>query len=99
MLTQTTTASFKASLRGELIEPGDQGYESARKVYNAMIDRRPRLIARCMDVADVILSVNGKTVSSAAEAARELQKIASGRLAQLRVWRGDSEVFVPVKKE
>jgi len=48
---------------------------------------------------DVILSVNGKSVSSAAEAARELQKIASGRLAQLRVWRGESEVFVPVKKE
>ena len=48
---------------------------------------------------DVILSVNGKSVSSAAEAARELQKIASGRLAQLRVWRGDSEVFVPVKKD
>jgi FAD/FMN-containing dehydrogenase len=58
MLSQPTTASFKASLRGELIEPGDQGYESARKVYNAMIDRRPRLIARCMDVADVILAVN-----------------------------------------
>ena len=48
---------------------------------------------------DVILSVNGKTVVNAVEAARELQKIASGRLAQLRVWRGDAEVFVPVKKD
>jgi len=48
---------------------------------------------------DVILSVNGKTVANAVEAARELQKIASGRLAQLRVWRGDAEVFVPVKKD
>jgi FAD/FMN-containing dehydrogenase len=57
MLSQPTIASFKAGLRGELIEPGDQGYESARKVYNAMIDKRPRLIARCMDVADVILAV------------------------------------------
>ena len=50
--------AFKASLRGELIEPGDQSYDAARKVYNAMIDRRPRLIARCVDVADVITSVN-----------------------------------------
>jgi S1-C subfamily serine protease len=48
---------------------------------------------------DVILSVNGKPVSNAVEAARELQKVQSGRLAQMRVWRGDAEVFVPVKKE
>jgi serine protease Do len=48
---------------------------------------------------DVILSVNGKPVSNAVEAARELQKVLSGRLAQMRVWRGDAEVFVPVKKE
>jgi serine protease Do len=48
---------------------------------------------------DVILSVNGKAVSNAADAARELGKIQAGRLAQLRVWRGDGEVFVPVKKE
>jgi len=48
---------------------------------------------------DVILSVNGKSVSNAAEAARELQAVRSGRLAQLRVWRGGLDVFVPVKKE
>ena len=48
---------------------------------------------------DVILSVNSKAVSSAVEAARELQKVPSGRLAQLRVWRGDGEVFVPIKKD
>jgi serine protease Do len=48
---------------------------------------------------DVILSVNGKEVSNAVEAARELQKIQAGRLAQLRVWRGDKEIFVPVKKD
>src|SRR5229473_3341359 len=49
---------LKASLRGELIEPGDDGYETARKVYNGMIDKRPALIARCADVADVIAAVN-----------------------------------------
>ncbi|HEY6895354.1 MAG TPA: Do family serine endopeptidase [Rhodanobacteraceae bacterium] len=48
---------------------------------------------------DVILSVNGKSVSSAADAARELGKVQSGHLAQLRVWRSESEIFVPVKKE
>jgi serine protease Do len=48
---------------------------------------------------DVILSVNGRAVSNAAEAAAELRKVQSGHLAQMRVWRGDQEVFVPVKKE
>ena len=49
---------FRSMLRGELIQPGDAAYEEARKVHNAMIDRRPRLIARCADVADVISAVN-----------------------------------------
>jgi FAD/FMN-containing dehydrogenase len=48
---------FKAKLRGELIQAGDAGYDAARKVYNGMIDRYPRLIARCADVADVIGAV------------------------------------------
>jgi FAD/FMN-containing dehydrogenase len=51
-------SSLKGSLRGELIQPGDEGYEDARKVYNGMIDRHPALIARCADVADVIAAVN-----------------------------------------
>jgi FAD/FMN-containing dehydrogenase len=58
MMDDTAIADFRASLRGELIEPGDAGYDAARKVYNAMIDRRPRLIARCADVADVMAAVN-----------------------------------------
>src|SRR5438128_6581885 len=52
------SSTLKASLRGELIQPGDEGYEAARKVYNGMIDKRPALIARCADVADVIAAVN-----------------------------------------
>jgi serine protease Do len=55
--------------------------------------------AGLLRTGDVILSVNGKAVSNAAEAAAELRKVPSGRLAQLRVWRGEQEVFVPVKKE
>jgi serine protease Do len=48
---------------------------------------------------DVILSVNRQPVSNAAEAGRALQQIASGRIAQILVWRGDGEVFVTVKKD
>jgi FAD/FMN-containing dehydrogenase len=58
MLTETAISTFKGSLRGELIEPRDVNYDEARKVYNAMIDRKPRLIIRCADVADVIAAVN-----------------------------------------
>ena len=57
MLNEAAIAAFRSSLRGELIEPGDSSYEAARKVYNAMIERRPRLIARCADTADVMAAV------------------------------------------
>ena len=49
---------LRAQFRGQIIQPGDTDYDSARKVYNGMIDKRPRLIARCVDVADVIAAVN-----------------------------------------
>src|SRR2546422_11753409 len=62
MTTQRTydldASALKATLRGELIQPNDEGYEAARKVYNGMIDKHPALIARCADVADVIAAVN-----------------------------------------
>ena len=54
---QEAITQFKGQLRGELIEPTDARYEEARKVYNAMISRKPRLIAKCADVADVIAAV------------------------------------------
>jgi len=58
MASDAAIAALKANLRGELIQPADAGYQEARKVYNAMIDKRPRLIARVADVADVITAVN-----------------------------------------
>src|SRR5437660_11512540 len=58
MLNEDSIADFKRNLRGRLIEPGDEDYDQARKVYNGMIDKKPRLIARCADVADVIRSAN-----------------------------------------
>jgi UDP-N-acetylenolpyruvoylglucosamine reductase len=48
---------FRGQFRGTVHEPGNVGYEEARKVYNAMIDRKPRLIAQCTDVADVMEAV------------------------------------------
>jgi len=52
------TADFEQKLRGQLIRPGDADYDTVRALYNGMIDKRPRLIARCTDVADVIAAVN-----------------------------------------
>jgi FAD/FMN-containing dehydrogenase len=49
---------LKANLRGGGIEPEDYDYDDASRVYNAMIHKKPRFIARCADVADVIRCVN-----------------------------------------
>jgi FAD/FMN-containing dehydrogenase len=54
---QAEITEFRNQLRGELIEPTDERYDAERQVYNAMIDRKPRMIVRCADVADVIASV------------------------------------------
>jgi hypothetical protein len=58
MVNDATVTGFKSSLRGEVIEPGDAGYEAARKVHNGMIDRKPRMIVKVADTADVITAVN-----------------------------------------
>src|SRR5438876_4184023 len=47
-----------AGFRGRMIGTEDSDYDTARKLYNAMIDKRPRLIAQCVDAADVIAAVN-----------------------------------------
>lgn len=56
-MTDDEIARFAAELRGPMIQPGDADYDEARKLYNAMIDRHPRLIVRCTDVADVMAAV------------------------------------------
>src|SRR5262250_642296 len=57
MLNENSIKELKTSLRGRVIEAGDIDYDEARKVYNGMIHKRPRLLAYCADVADVIHSV------------------------------------------
>ncbi len=54
---EATIQGFAAGLRGTLIQPGDPTYDTARKVYNGMIDRRPAMIARCANAGDVIAAV------------------------------------------
>jgi FAD/FMN-containing dehydrogenase len=53
-----TLDEFRAQVRGDVIAPDDDAYEQARHVYNAMIDRRPAMIARAANVGDVIAAVN-----------------------------------------
>ena len=50
-------ATLRSRLSGDLLAPGDEGYDTARSVWNGMIDRRPLAISRCKSVEDVIASV------------------------------------------
>lgn len=58
MVREAAIQEFKKRLRGPLLQPADEGYDEGRKIFNAMIDRRPALIARCAGAADVIACVN-----------------------------------------
>jgi FAD/FMN-containing dehydrogenase len=58
MFDTASIAGLAASFRGELITATDSRYEQACRLYNGMIDKRPRVIARCCDVADVIAALN-----------------------------------------
>lgn len=50
--------NFKSTLRGPVLQAGDEDYDTARSIWNAMIDRRPALIVRCAGAADVMASVD-----------------------------------------
>ena len=56
-VTTTAIEQLKGRLRGDLLCPGDEHYDSARTIHNGMIDRRPALIVRCVGVADVMAAV------------------------------------------
>ena len=55
---EESVQAFSDSLRGQLVLPESEDYDEVRSIWNAMIDRRPGLIARCAGAADVIRSVN-----------------------------------------
>ncbi len=58
MIEELAVNNFKSMFRGDIILAGDEQYESSRRVYNGMINRRPQIIAKCADTADVISAVN-----------------------------------------
>lgn len=58
MLNQAKVSALAATLRGRIVQPEDPDYDSARRVYNAMIDRYPGVIAQCRDAADVMRCVD-----------------------------------------
>src|SRR5215467_4339112 len=57
ILDPSTIQAIRGRFTGDLLEPGDDGYDDARTVFNAMIDRSPRLIVRCTGAADVVAGV------------------------------------------
>ncbi len=57
-LDQAALQDLKTRLCGQMFIPGDAGYDTARRVYNAAIDRYPAIVISCSNVADVIAAVN-----------------------------------------
>ena len=58
MAVDQSLETFANSVRGRVLRPADQSYESARRIWNAMIDRSPAAIVRCADPTDVVAAVN-----------------------------------------
>ena len=78
LLPPTLAEELAANFRGELLAPGQDGYDDARKVWNGLIDRRPALIARCVGAADVIAAVRYARETSLPVAVRGGGHSASG---------------------
>ena len=57
-MSQLTLDQLRERVRGEIITPDDEQYDEARKVYNGMIDRRPRVVVRAADAGDVMAAVD-----------------------------------------
>lgn len=53
-----TAQALRSGLRGDILRPGDDGYDAARQIWNGMFDKKPALIARCSGTADVMHAVN-----------------------------------------
>ena len=57
-MVQSGINQLREQVRGAVITPDDEGYEQARRVYNAMISRRPAAVVRCANAGDVVAAVN-----------------------------------------
>ncbi|HKT81971.1 MAG TPA: FAD-binding oxidoreductase [Vicinamibacterales bacterium] len=69
-MTAINIEQLRARVRGSVLQPEDAAYETARKVYNAMIDKRPAIIVQAVDQADVIEAVNFARTNSLLTAVR-----------------------------
>jgi hypothetical protein len=61
MASATTADSvrlLRESLAGRVLAPGDAGYDEARRLHNGLIDKRPAMIARCLQTADVVAAID-----------------------------------------
>ena len=56
-LDSTALAEIRARFDGDALQEGDAGYDDARKLFNAMFDRKPRLIVRCTGAPDVVAGI------------------------------------------
>jgi FAD/FMN-containing dehydrogenase len=74
-----TFDSLRAGFRGPLVMPGDAGYGAARAVWNAMVDKRPSVVARCTGPADVVTAVNFAREHGMATAVRGGAHSAAGK--------------------
>src|SRR5918996_5559331 len=58
MTTVDTVGQLREAFSGQVLAPGEPGYDEARRIHNGLIDKRPALIARCLNTADVVDAVN-----------------------------------------
>src|SRR4051794_27402300 len=65
VLDEAAVQQLRASIKGEVFAPGDGGYDEARTVFNAMVDKRPAAIVRCKDPSDVIAAIDLARASAA----------------------------------
>lgn len=86
MSLQQAITEFRGQFRGVVLEPEDPAYEQARKVYNGMIDRRPRVIVKCTDVADVMAAVRMAKTHELQVSIRGGGHNAAGRAASGAMW-------------
>jgi hypothetical protein len=57
MITQRALDDLRSTLRGDVLLPQDADYDATRRIFDAMIDKRPALIARCTSAADVVACI------------------------------------------
>jgi FAD/FMN-containing dehydrogenase len=57
-VSEAVERDLNGNFNGELLQPGEEGYDEARQIFNGMIDKRPAVIARCASTDDVVAAVN-----------------------------------------